>query len=74
MRLRTDESARLVFQIASVFCDDEHRREIASFFEPRVRRMDGAPLGLANGLERVDACIAEQNRTAAGVAAVLSSY
>jgi aminopeptidase N len=73
-RARSDEAAWLVGGIVSGFCDAERRREAAAFFEPRVARIDGASLALANALETVDACVAEEARNASAVAEFLRSY
>ncbi len=73
-RGRSDETAGLVGGIVSRFCDVDSRREAAAFFEPRVARIDGAALPLANALETVDACVAEERRNAAAVAEFLRRY
>ena len=73
-RMRSDEASWLITGVTSRFCDEQKRREAATFFEPRVARIDGAALALRNALESVDVCIAETARNAAGVAAFLSRY
>jgi aminopeptidase N len=73
-RSRSDETSWLVGGIVSRFCDEDFRREAAAFFTPRVARIDGAALPLANALETVDACVAEERRNAAAVAEFLRRY
>jgi hypothetical protein len=73
-RSRSDEAGWLIGGTVSRFCTEERRRGAAAFFEPRVARIDGAGLALANALETVDACIAEDKRNAAAVAEFLGRY
>ncbi len=71
---RSDETSGLVGAIVSRFCDEGRRQEAAGFFESRAARIDGATLALANALETVDSCIAEERRNAAGIADFLRRY
>lgn len=73
-RMRSDETSGLISGVVSSFCDVDHRREASAFFESRAGRIDGAPLALANALESVDVCIAEERRNAGGIAEFLKRY
>jgi cytosol alanyl aminopeptidase len=42
----------------SAFCDEEHRKDVQSFFEPRADAINGGPNALKSALERIDLCIA----------------
>jgi len=73
-RMRGDETSWLISGVVSRFCDEDRRREAAAFFQARSASIDGAPLALANALETVDVCIAEERRNAAGIAELLKQY
>ena len=73
-RMRGDETSGLISGVVSRFCDEDRRREAAAFFQARSASIDGAPLALANALETVDVCIAEERRNAAGIAEFLKQY
>ena len=73
-RMRSDETSGLISGVVSSFCDADPRREAASFFESRAAVIDGAPLALANALEAVDVCIAEDRRNAPAIAEFLKRY
>ena len=55
-------------------CDPQAREAAATFFTPRVAKLDGGPRTLAKALEASDACIAEHARNAAAVEAFLAKY
>ena len=42
--------------VGSVFCSDDKRKEVAAFFEPRLKDMPGAPRNLAGTLEAIELC------------------
>jgi alanyl aminopeptidase len=58
-RMREDEKVAL-FEIAGVWCDAAHRAEAAAFLGPRAAQVEGGPRALANALEKIDVCVAEQ--------------
>ncbi|MGA7411352.1 MAG: M1 family metallopeptidase, partial [Bryobacteraceae bacterium] len=49
--------------VASGFCDTEHRKEVAAFFEPRMASLPGGARNLANTLERIRLCTARAEVT-----------
>jgi cytosol alanyl aminopeptidase len=49
--------------VASGFCDTEHRKEVAAFFEPRMASLPGGARNLANALERIRLCTARAEVT-----------
>jgi alanyl aminopeptidase len=56
------------------FCDAESRRELQSFFGPRVDQYAGAPRNLAQALEGIDLCIARKTAQQDSVKAFLEKY
>lgn len=44
--------------VAAGFCDDEHRTQVESFFQPRMATLPGGARNLANTLERIRLCAA----------------
>jgi alanyl aminopeptidase len=60
--------------IASVFCDPQHRAEAAEFFGTRAQKMTGAPRVLAQVLERIDVCIDTKATLGPRLAAFLKKF
>jgi alanyl aminopeptidase len=56
------------------FCDAESRRELQSFFGPKVDQYSGAPRNLAQTLEGIDLCIARKTAQQDSVSAFLQKY
>ena len=46
--------------IGQAFCDADHRADLASFFQDRVKQYTGGPRNLAMTLESIDLCIAKR--------------
>jgi mevalonate kinase len=44
--------------VASAFCDEQHRHDAAAFFEGRSTKYTGGPRNLAQTLEGIDLCVA----------------
>jgi alanyl aminopeptidase len=68
-----DMGAYLPFAGGS-FCDAESRREVQSFFAPKVDQYAGAPRNLAQVLEGIDLCIARKTAQQDSVKAFLEKY
>ncbi len=47
-------------EVGKAFCDTEHRTEVQSFFQDRVKQYTGGPRNLAQTLESIDVCIARK--------------
>jgi alanyl aminopeptidase len=56
------------------FCDAESRRELQSFFGPKVDQYAGAPRNLAQTLEGIDLCIARKTAQQDSVKVFLEKY
>ncbi|WP_426754453.1 M1 family aminopeptidase [Myxococcus sp. Y35] len=56
------------------FCDAEHRKQFASFFEPHASAFEGGERILAQTLERVDLCIAQREALRPGLERFLRRY
>jgi aminopeptidase N len=72
--LASMEGAGALFQMPAFFCDKASRQDAEAFFTPRASKVDGAPLSLRRSLERVDLCIAAQERNKADITAFLKRY
>lgn len=55
-------------------CEPSARKEIASFFEPKVKETRGGPRALANVLEEIDICIAIKDAHQADVKEAIAEY
>jgi alanyl aminopeptidase len=53
------------------FCDSQSRKELQSYFEPRLKQLLGAPRVLAHVLEGIDQCIAIKDAQEPSVTAFL---
>jgi cytosol alanyl aminopeptidase len=60
--------------IGGSFCDPEHRREVAEFFQDRAPKLPGGPRNLAQSLEGIDLCIASRAAQEPGVREFLKTY
>jgi alanyl aminopeptidase len=58
----------------SAFCDEDHRKDVQSFFEPRAEAINGGPNALKSALERIDLCIAFRAGQQASVEKFLQRY
>ena len=56
------------------FCDVEHRRDVADFFQERAAKLPGGPRTLAQALESIDLCIASRTAQEPGVREFLKGY
>jgi alanyl aminopeptidase len=72
-KLPRDSRSRMI-RVGGVFCDRDHRAEIARFFESRAPDMPGGPRVLAQVLERIDLCTAQVAVQQPSVAAFLREY
>lgn len=52
------------------FCDEEHRQQVESFFQPRMATLPGGARNLANALERISLCSAR----AAAIKPAITSF
>ncbi len=68
-----DMGAYLPFAGGS-FCDAESRRDVQSFFAPKVDQYAGAPRNLAQVLEGIDLCIARKAAQQDSVKTFLEKY
>jgi hypothetical protein len=59
------------FYILGAFCDEAHRADAAAFFGKRAAAFDNGPRMLANELERMDQCIAQQKANGPSIEAFL---
>jgi alanyl aminopeptidase len=60
-------------EVGRAFCDPEHRAEVKSFFEDRVKQYTGGPRNLTQTLESIDVCIARKQALAPELSAFLSA-
>ncbi|HKD18066.1 MAG TPA: ERAP1-like C-terminal domain-containing protein [Thermoanaerobaculia bacterium] len=60
--------------VGGSFCDPEHRREVADFFQERASKLPGGPRNLAQALEGIDLCIASRAAQEPGVREFLKGY
>jgi alanyl aminopeptidase len=58
-------------EVGRAFCDTEHRAEVQSFFEDRVKQYTGGPRNLTQTLESIDVCIARKQALAPELSAFL---
>ncbi|MFT3696162.1 MAG: M1 family metallopeptidase [Kofleriaceae bacterium] len=58
-RQRSDEAAGFLGEIASAFCDAAHRDRVSKLLADRAKKIDGAQISVARGLELTDQCIAQ---------------
>ena len=72
-RLPEDWGSVLPF-VAGSFCDEEHRRDAAEFFEGRSTKYRGGPRNLAQVLEGIDLCIAYQKAQQPSLHEFLARY
>ncbi|HEV8269140.1 MAG TPA: M1 family metallopeptidase [Thermoanaerobaculia bacterium] len=72
-RLPRDYPARLPM-VAAVFCDEERRAKAEAFFKPRIGAFTGGPRLLAQALEKVSLCAAQQKAQQASVVEFLKRY
>jgi len=59
---------------AAGFCDEEHRQQLESFFQPRMATLPGGARYLANALERIRQCSARATAIRPAIASFLNSY
>jgi alanyl aminopeptidase len=59
-------------EVGRAFCDSEHRADVQSFFEDRVKQYTGGPRNLTQTLESIDVCIARKQALAPELSAFLS--
>ncbi|HYL78753.1 MAG TPA: M1 family metallopeptidase [Bryobacteraceae bacterium] len=58
----------------AAFCDAQHRADVESFFQDKVKNYTGGPRNLAQMLERIDLCIAERKTLGPDLAEFLKQY
>jgi alanyl aminopeptidase len=58
VRMRSDDGARFLAEVAGAFCDADHRREVAALTAPYAAKIDGAGAQVTRALEQADQCIA----------------
>jgi hypothetical protein len=56
------------------FCDEQHRQQVESFFQPRMAVLPGGARNLANALERIRLCSARAPLIKPAIASFLNSY
>ena len=61
----------VTFQFPDGFCDAAHRKELETFFTPKMRELQTGELELAQTLERIDLCVAQKQGHAADIHAAL---
>ncbi len=66
-----DAAASLPF-VGSSFCDEDHKQQLKTFFEPRIKNYSGGPRNLAQALESIDICIGKKKALEPGVVDFLS--
>jgi cytosol alanyl aminopeptidase len=66
--------ASVLPQAGADFCDAQSRHELATFFEPRLKDLLGAPRTLQETLDKIDACIADKAAQEPSVVAFLEHY
>ena len=59
---------------AAGFCDEEHRRQVEGFFQPRMATLPGGARYLANALERIRLCSARATVIKPALISFLNSY
>jgi alanyl aminopeptidase len=59
---------------AAGFCDEEHRQQVAGFFQPRMATLPGGARYLANALERIRLCGARAAVIKPAIVGFLNSY
>jgi alanyl aminopeptidase len=60
--------------VGASFCDPEHRRDVAEFFQERASKLPGGPRNLAQALEGIDLCVASRAAQEPGVREFLRTY
>lgn len=60
-------------EVGRAFCDADHRDEVKSFFQDRVKEYTGGPRNLASTLETIDLCIARKKALGPELTAFLKS-
>jgi alanyl aminopeptidase len=69
----TDWGAFMPF-VAGTFCDEQHRHDVADFFEGRSTKYSGGPRNLAQTLEGIDLCVAYKKAQQPSLAEFLERY
>jgi cytosol alanyl aminopeptidase len=72
-RIPNEWGARLA-SVGEGFCDTAHRTDLAAFFSDKVARFNGGPRELAQTLESIDLCTAQNPSRQASIAAFLKKY
>ncbi len=60
--------------IASGFCDEAHRADVAAFFQDKAAKFQGGPRTLAQVLEGITLCTAQRTAEGANVTIFLQKY
>jgi cytosol alanyl aminopeptidase len=68
------EITGLMPSLGASFCDENHRAEVAAFFEERAARLPGGTRTLEQTLEAIDLCIASRSAQEPGVRDFLKAY
>ncbi|MDP6946176.1 MAG: ERAP1-like C-terminal domain-containing protein, partial [Myxococcota bacterium] len=71
LKLLGDKYASRFPSLASGFCAQGQRDQVAAFFEPEARRPSGTERNLGLALERIDRCIRLRSRTESAMDAYL---
>jgi alanyl aminopeptidase len=67
-----EEFASRLAMVGTAFCDAEHRKDVETFFTPRLARTDSGPRFLSQVLEGMDLCIAQKEAQSASIDAFLT--
>ncbi|MFP2930069.1 ERAP1-like C-terminal domain-containing protein, partial [Pyxidicoccus sp. 3LG] len=68
------DTATWLLATGGAFCDAEHRQQVADFFGPHSKQIEGGERVLAQSLERVDLCIAQRAALRPGLERFLGRY
>jgi len=72
-RMRSDEAAVFLGQIAGAFCDPARKAKVAELLPPRAAKIEGAEASVKRGLELADQCIALTQRELPAMQRVLGA-
>lgn len=69
-----EDYAAALPSVGGSFCDEQHRKDLDSFFADRVKEYNGGPRTLAQTLEGIDLCIASRKSLTPELTAFLNNY
>jgi alanyl aminopeptidase len=58
----------------AVFCDEDHAKDVSTFFADRVAKVDGGPRVLAKTLEEIHLCAAARSAAEADARRFFASH